>query len=159
MNSILGSVVPLAMFLTYTWAKVCPLRYFISILSGYIECLISQLSWYFVSKAIVVLVMDSLKKYCQSVTKHDFQVYGNFLFVGCPQHPTLKVLFCIIAKLKSLLCVELRDCLERVPTIRKKASTIIFLVACKDIWNASKCQSGAAAPFEICKKRSLSVEH
>ena len=41
--------------------------------------------------------------------------------MGCPQHPTLKVLlkvlFCIIAKLKS---VELRDCLERVLTIRKK---------------------------------------
>ena len=40
--------------------------------------------------------------------------------MGCPQHPTLKVLFSIIAKLKSMLSVELRDCLERVLTIRKK---------------------------------------
>ena len=41
----------------------------------------------------------------------------------CPHHPTLKVLFCILQKIRKVCCVKLSDCLERVPTIRKKPPT------------------------------------
>ena len=94
----------------------------------------------------------SLQKYCPYVTKHEFPVYGDFLFVGSPQYPTLKVFFFNCKIKKSAVCWTYR-LFWKSSNYSKKASTIIFLVACKDIWNASKCQSGAAAPFEICKKK------
>ena len=140
------------LILTYTWADVCKLRYFINILSGYIECDHSSLSilpakqlwiqWWKSPKALPICKKNMIFK---------FMATSSYLWGLHNIHPTLKVFFAWLQNLKSLLCWTFRLSWKS-SKYSKKASTIIFLVACKDIWNASKCQSGAAAPFEICKK-------
>ena len=143
--------------LTYTWAKVCTLRYFISILSGYIE--IDHSSFGTLSAKQLWLKWWKSQKILPIRNKTWFSSLRRLLVCGVSTISNIESVFFLNCKIKkSAVCWTYR-LFWKSSNYSKKASTIIFLVACKDIWNASKCQSGAAAPFEICKKRSLSVEH